>query len=382
MDSNFKTLHKSISNLLMCYQNLNRKESIMSILKINETPVRTSKSFNINNMELKSVEIPKKIDDFTNVSISDLGMKTELNKDVTEICPKFGLGDFCTKQTNNNSNYKANITINNKMEKKFEIEFLLNSENKYLIENIEINAMEQSKSTIVLKYQSDNDITAYHNGSIRVNAKEGSVTNIIILNFLNKQSTNLFCLENSIDDNAKLNYFIIDLGGKNSITNYYSNIIGKNADNQLNAIYIGKDEEVIDLNYIAELCGEKSNINIEVQGALKDKAIKHFKGTIDFKRGCKKATGNENENCMLLSDSAKSLALPMLLCSEEDVEGNHSTSSGKIGDKELFYIMSRGFEKKEAIKLMVKAKFNQILEKINDEAIRNHIVYEINNRLD
>ena len=54
------------------------------------------------------------------------------------------------------------------------------------------------------------------------------------------------------------------------------------------------------MNYIAELYGEKSNIDIEVQGALKDNAKKNFKGTIDFKKGCKKATGNENENCMLL----------------------------------------------------------------------------------
>ena len=74
--------------------------------------------------------------------------------------------------------------------------------------------------------------------------------------------------------------------------------------------------------------------------------------------------GDENEECMLLSDTAKSIALPMLLCSEEDVEGNHSCSAGKIGEKELFYIMSRGFSQKEAMKLMVKAKFNKILENI------------------
>ena len=121
-------------------------------------------------------------------------------------------------------------------------------------------------------------------------------------------------------------------------------------------------DETFDLNYIGGLYGQKSNIDIEVQGALKDNAKKHFKGTIDFKKGCKRATGNENENCMLLSDTAKSLALPMLLCSEEDVEGNHSSSAGKIGEKELFYIMSRGFELKEAMKLMVRAKFNKILK--------------------
>ena len=38
----------------------------------------------------------------------------------------------------------------------------------------------------------------------------------------------------------------------------------------------------------------------------------------------------------LLSDKAKSIALPMLLCSEEEVEGNHSSAAGKVGEKKLF----------------------------------------------
>ena len=72
----------------------------------------------------------------------------------------------------------------------------------------------------------------------------------------------------------------------------------------------------------------------------------------------------------------------MLLCSEEEVEGNHSSSAGKIGEKELFYIMSRGFELKEAMKLMVRARFNKILEKIEKEELRKEILQEIDKRLD
>ena len=42
---------------------------------------------------------------------------------------------------------------------------------------------------------------------------------------------------------------------------------------------------------------------------------RHFKGTIDFKTWLlKKQLEVENEFCMLLSEKAKSLALPMLLC--------------------------------------------------------------------
>lgn len=84
---------------------------------------------------------------------------------------------------------------------------------------------------------------------------------------------------------------------------------------------------------------------------------------------------------MLLSDKARSIALPMLLCSEEDVEGNHSSSAGKIGNKELFYIESRGFDKIEAMKLMVRARFNKITKKIKDEELKNEILNEIDLRL-
>ena len=158
--------------------------------------------------------------------------------------------------------------------------------------------------------------------------------------------------------------------------------MGKEAISNLNTIYLGNEKQILDLNYIDEIRGEKGQANIEVQGALNDEAVKHFKGTIDFKTGCKKAIGSENEACMLLSDKAKSVALPMLLCSEEDVEGEHSTSSGKVGDRELFYIMSRGFELKDARKLLVRAKFNSIIEKIKKAELKEEILNEIDKRLD
>ena len=251
-----------------------------------------------------------------------------------------------------------------------------------LIDNIEIVANENSRATVIIKYETLEDIEGFHNGIIRLVAKKDAQINVILVNLMNETSNNFISIENELEANSKANYTIIDFGGKNSITNYYSNLIGELSENTINTIYLGKENQLFDLNYIGELRGEKSNINIEVQGALKDNSKKHFKGTIDFKKGCKKAKGNENETCMLLSDTAKSLALPMLLCSEEEVEGNHSSSAGKIGEKELFYIMSRGFELKEAMKLMVRARFNKILTNIENQELKNEILNEIDKRLD
>lgn len=354
----------------------------MELLKLNETPVRTSRNFNINNIKLENISIPQEINNFNNMQVYGDESKVIIDNQNTKLNLTYGLGDFFTNQVSNNANKKIKIVIDKKVNKEIEIDFKFDKENNDLIDNIEIVAEEQAKGTVILKYITDKNIQAFHNGVIRLLAKKNSKVNIIVANLMNELSNNFMSIENKFEDESKVNYTIVDFGGKNSITNYFSDLEGELSDNKLSTIYLGKDNQLFDLNYIGELRGKKSNIDIEVQGALKDNAKKHFKGTIDFKKGCKKATGNENEACMLLSDTAKSLALPMLLCSEEDVEGNHSSSAGKVGEKELFYIMSRGFELKEAMKLMVRAKFNKILDNIKNEDLKNEILDSIDKILD
>ena len=381
-----------------------------TISKINQTPVRTAKNFQINNIEINKNKIPTEIGSFENIII-DVESKKDKVQASSEIenlkniekkdYLKYGLGDILTNQVLENANQNLKINIESKMNNNINIDFNFDLDNKNLVDNIEINANNGTKSTIIIKYnvkdrekveqkclkkkieefENNEEVNAYHNGIIKVYAKGNSEVNIIIVNLLNNNSSNFLSIENEIFENSKVKYTIIDFGGKISCSNYYSNILGENAKNILNTMYLGVDEQFYDLNYIGELKGKKSEIKIDVQGALKDYATKHFKGTIDFKRGCKKAKGDENESCMLLSDKAKSIALPMLLCSEEDVEGNHSTSSGKVGNKELFYIMSRGFELKEALKLLVKAKFNKILNNIKDDNLREEILQEIDQKL-
>ena len=379
----------------------------MPDLKLNETPVRTARNFNCNNIVLKDLKIPENYKAFNNIEIDIDNSKIDLEEEISSSKLTYGLGDLLEEQAMKNPNKKIKLNIKGKSNKESIISFNFNEENKNLIDNIEIIAEENSKANIFIKYSFSNSTACknancenimcekgknseklnnsyenyYHNGIIRLFAKANSSIKLTVVNLLNEVSQNFLSIENNLQENANLDFCMVDLGGKNSITNYYTNLEGEASKNNLNAIYLGKDEQVFDLNYIGALRGKKSVMNIEVQGALNGKSKKNFKGTLDFKRGAKKAKGDENEFCMLLSDTAKSLALPMLLCEEEDVEGNHSTAAGKLGGKELFYIMSRGFNKKEAMKLIVRAKFNKILDTISKEDLKNEILKEIDNRL-
>ena len=333
----------------------------MNELKLNETPIRTSRNFLINNIKLTDVEIQEAVEEFKNVEI--IGRKN-ITENIEETKLTYGLGEILQNNIIKNSNSKLNINAENE---EIRIIYNFDDDNINLINNIVVNATKKCKLYIV--YKSNTNKECFHNGVIKINALENSKIDVVVVNTMNKNSNNFEAYENIIESNASVNYTIID-------------ILGEKAKNDLKTIYLGAENNIKDLNYIAELRGKQSFIDIDVQGALSGNAKKNFKGTIDFKKGCKKAKGNENEFCMLLSEKARSIALPMLLCTESDVEGNHSTASGKVDNQELFYIMSRGLSYNEAVKLIVKARFNKILNRIADEDLRNEIIEEIEERLD
>lgn len=359
----------------------------MEKVRLNDTPIRTSVNFGINDIVLEGFSVPEEITAFDTLTIKsgEECITRNAKKDKANLA--YGVGKIFEEQVNNQSNQSIKIVIDQKNQDNVELDFDFVGKDNCLVDNIEIIAEEGSKGTVVLRYKSKEDKAKlqnenYHNGICRIKAKKNSDIQVVIVNLLNEESRNFISIESNVEDSAKVDLITVDFGGKSSVSNYYMNVQKDNSKGSINSIYLGKENQRIDMNYIAHLYGKKSNVDIEVQGALKDQAMKSFKGTIDFKTGAKKAKGNENEFCMLLSDKAKSKALPMLLCTEEDVEGNHSSASGKVDPKELFYIMSRGFSQNEAMKLIVKARFSHIIERIELEELKEEVLAEIDKRLD
>jgi len=343
-------------------------------IKVNETPVRTSRNFLINNIKIDNLELPKNVSKFENVDISSDKSIVSENTNISNLV--YGNGDLLEENNLKYCNSKIQLET---AKEDVKIVYNFDDKNISLINQIEIKA--DKDSTVYVIYNTKTEKNVFHNGIIKSVAKNGAKLNVVVVNFLNEQSYNFDSFEAIVEEDSKINFFVIDLGGKTSVVNYYSNLIGEKAINNVRGIYLGKDEEKKDLNIISHLNGKKSVVDIDIQGCLDDKSKKNFKGTIDFKNGCSGAKGSENEFCLLLSENAKSIALPMLLCTEDDVEGNHSTACGKVENDSLFYIMSRGIEYKEAIKLIVKSNFNKILDEIKDEELRNQIIEKIDSRL-
>ena len=104
---------------------------------------------------------------------------------------------------------------------------------------------------------------------------------------------------------------------------------------------------------------------------------KIFKGTIDFDKGCCGAVGAENEDVLLIGEKVKNKTVPLILCAEEDVQGSHGASIGRVDEQHIFYMQSRGLPEEKIVQLMAFSKIAQIVDTISDEQIRQRIYNKI-----
>lgn len=358
-------------------------------MELNFTPIRTSKNYNINSIKIdesliKNAIYPQNTENtvknnqnFKNFEI--IGNLSNIKYDSIILNENY-LNDTIKNESEKYSNLNLSVDIESfNSFANFTFEF--DDENMRLVDTLNINIKQDVNAKIIFKYTSNTKSECYHNLNLNINAEDGSNTDIIFFSDIAEPSSNFISIQTNIQKNAKFNINFIDFSCKNSIFNYKSKILGENSNSNINTLYLADNDSTIDLNYLIECFEPNSKANMEVLGAISGTTRKHFKGTIDFKKGCKKSIGSENEFCMLLSNSAKSKALPMLLCTEEDVDGKHSSSVGKVNEKELFYIMSRGLTKVEAISLLVKAKFNSLINSLFDEKLKLEILENIDRKI-
>lgn len=327
---------------------------------LNETPIRTSNNFKINDF---IVDLDIKKDNFSKYEISNINYNESIKDNFNS---KIGLKD--DKYLNIDIDAKDNIMIKNTFD-----------ESNYLVSQININLKENINSNIIILYKSEKEV--FNNSKIVINAKKNSKSNISIINLLNNDSKSLISIENTEEDNSDVTINFIDLGGNLKISNYYSKLDGINSKNNFNNIYMGINDDKIDMNFYLANNNKNTTGYILSNGSLDNNSHKAFKGTIDFIEGSSKSIGEENENCIMLSDTCISRSLPMLLCHEEDVQGAHGVSTGKIDESKLFYLMSKGISEKEAKKLIINANFNDIINEITNEEIRQLVTEVIDNKL-
>ncbi len=128
--------------------------------------------------------------------------------------------------------------------------------------------------------------------------------------------------------------------------------------------------------------GKHTTANIPQRGVLLEKSELVFNGIGDIIHGASGANAEQENRVLMMSNQAHGDANPILLIDEDDVIAGHAASVGQVDQNQLYYLMSRGIDKKLAQRLVIRGFLGAVLDEIPLPEVRQEMIDMIERKLE
>jgi Fe-S cluster assembly protein SufD len=109
------------------------------------------------------------------------------------------------------------------------------------------------------------------------------------------------------------------------------------------------------------------------KGVLDDMSTGAFNGRILVRKGAQKTLAYQKSNNILLTDDARMDTKPQLEIFADDVKCSHGAAVGQINEEALFYLQSRGINRKEARLMLMFGFAHEVIQNIRIEPLRERM---------
>ena len=195
----------------------------------------------------------------------------------------------------------------------------------------------------------------------RIVVEAGAKLHLIEMLGVNEGQQHLESVGLEVHQDAAVDVKQYALGGSTIGLGLTANLVGTRARLDLNNRYHATHEETLDINHLVRMRGTSTRAQLTESGVLNEAAKKTLRATIDLVRGAKDAQGNEIETVMILGDDVVNKTMPVILCDEDDVAGNHGATIGSVSPEQLDYLAARGLSRQAAEQLFIRALFEDAI---------------------
>ena len=237
--------------------------------------------------------------------------------------------------------------------------------------------LEDGEESISLKEEENEEaVEAAFAGETRILVEDGAKLHLIQICDAGEKLTACCDVAAVLGEDSEFTLLQITLGRKETFFGAAAELRGDRSRLVIDNAYAATEGQKVDINYIARHYGVDTDSKIKVNGVLRAGAEKAFRGTIDFIRGCAGSKGDEREDVLLLDEDVVNKTIPLILCTEEDVEGSHGATIGDLSEESLYYFRSRGIPDEEAYKLLADGRMIAALRNIPVKEIRDELLLE------
>ncbi len=173
-----------------------------------------------------------------------------------------------------------------------------------------------------------------------------------------------------VERDAKLHWTIGWLGGRLTMSHVESRLVGPGAEMEDIQVLFGRHKQHFDLTSSLRNMAPHVKGEIHMKGVMKDQARAVMYGFIRVDPVAQQSNSYQLAQGLLLNDGAHCDAIPGLEIEANDVRATHGASIGPIDEEQIFYLMSRGFDREQAKRTIVEGFLTPTLEQIPIAGVR------------
>jgi Fe-S cluster assembly protein SufD len=146
-------------------------------------------------------------------------------------------------------------------------------------------------------------------------------------------------------------------------------------------LYFAERTQHIDHQTLQDHIAPHASSNLLFKGALRDAGRSVFRGLIRVHPKAQRTDAYQTNRNMILSSEARADSLPNLEIGADDVRCSHAATVGQLDEEEIFYLLSRGIPKPEAIRLVVFGFFGEVLDQVPLPEIKKELMRAIEGKV-
>ncbi|MBA4536916.1 Fe-S cluster assembly protein SufD [Bacillus aquiflavi] len=275
----------------------------------------------------------------------------------------------------------------------------------YVPKNVELTApiqavymIDNKEATIfnhVIVVAEDNSSVTYVENYVSTVEAEDAVVNIVSEVFANANAKVQYGAVDSLATgmttyvnrrgvagrDARIEWALGLMNDGDTVSDNTTNLVGDGSYGDTKTVVVGKGEQTQNFTTTIIHHGKNSEGYILKHGVMKDSASSIFNGIGKIEHGASKSNAEQESRVLMLSEKARGDANPILLIDEDDVTAGHAASVGRVDPVQLYYLMSRGIEKSEAERLIIKGFLAPVVNELPIEGVKKQLIEVIERKV-
>ena len=192
-----------------------------------------------------------------------------------------------------------------------------------------------------------------HSAVVELIAKKNAKIRYTTIQNWSKDVYNLVTKRAYAYENARVEWIDGNIGSK--LTMKYPGVymLGRNAHAEVVSIAFAGSDQHQDAGAKAVHLAPDTTSRITSKSVSKQSGRTTYRGLLHVAKGATGVKSNVRCDALLLDETSRTDTYPYVEVNEDDATISHEASVGKIGEDQIFYLMSRGFSESDALSLIV-----------------------------